>query len=163
MPSKFDYLVAAKATEKEISKRVKALENECKEEFLDEYRAKGVDRVRSTVFDSKAAYMTMAGGKPSELVEKFQLNDPQAMIDWMDEEKPETDSFATDNLEEFGKWWFYHTGECPEGCSVIRYESEPVEPTPRLTVKEDKVLPMLRENPNLLNDVQVLLLDEGGD
>lgn len=161
MPSKFDVLVAAKATEKEFSKRVKKLEDECKSEFMKRYREDGVDRMRSTVFDSKAAWMTLKGGKPSEKVTRFQLNDPDAAIDWMDETRPETDSFATDNIEQFCKWWFEHTGECPDGCVVLTYDSEPVEPTPCLTVKEAKVLPELQANPNILKEVNVLLLGSG--
>ena len=161
MANKFDVLVAAKATEKEFSKRVKALEDECKKELMDRYRSDGVDRMRSTVFDPKAAWMTLKGGKPSERVTRFQLNDMDAAIDWMDENRPETDSFATDNLEQFCKWWFEHTGECPDGCAVITYDSEPVEPTPCLTVKEAKVLPALQSNPTLLGEVNVLMLGEG--
>ena len=163
MATKFDLLVAAKATEKEFAKRVKSLETECKEEFMERYKAEGTDRMRSTVFDSKAAYMTMKGGKPSEKVEKFQLNDPDAAIDWMDETRPKTDGFATANLGEFCKWWFYKTGECPDGCTVITYDSEPVDPTPCLVVKEAKVLPALQANPNLLGEVNTLLLEDGGE
>lgn len=161
MPTKFDVLVAAKATEKEFAKRVKALETECKDEFMERYRADGTDRMRSTVFDPKAAWMTMKGGKPSERVDRFQLNDQDAAIEWMDETRPETDSFATANLEEFCRHWFYSTGECPDGCSVITYDSEPVEPTPCLYVKEAKVLPALQANPHLLGEVNTLLLMEG--
>ena len=148
MATKFDLLVAAKATEKEFSKRVKRLEDECKAEFVEEYRTNGSDRKRSTVFDSKAAWMTMKGGKPSEHVTRFQLNDYQEAVDWMDETRPETDSFAQDNLERFCEWWFFHTGECPDGCTVIEYESEPVEPTPALTVKETAVLDELKKEKN---------------
>ena len=161
MPSKFDVLVAAKATEKEFSKRVKALEDEVKSEFMDNYRSSGVDRMRSTVFDAKAAWLTLKGGKPSVKVTRFQVNDPQAVIDWMDEQRPDTDCFAQDNLEQFAKWHFENTGECPDGCVVITYDSEPVEPTPCLTVKEDKVIPALKDNPNLLGEVNVLMLEGG--
>lgn len=161
MTTKFDVLVAARATEKEFAKRVKALETEVKQEFMDRYRADGTDRMRSTVFDSKAAWMTLKGGKPSERVTRFQVNDMQEVIDWMDENRPETDSFARDNLAQFAQWWFEHTGECPDGCSVITYDSEPVEPVPVLTVKEAKVLPALQDNPSMLADVNVLLLGDG--
>jgi len=162
MATKFDVLVAAKATEKEFAKRVKALEDECKEEFMERYRADGTDRMRSTVFDPKAAWMTLRGGRPSERVRRFQLNDPQAAIDWMDAARPETDGFAQDNLERFCEWWFMQTGECPDGCTVLEYDSEPVEPTPALTVKEAKVLPALKANAALLGEVNTLLLEEGG-
>lgn len=163
MPTKFDVLVAAKATEKEFAKRVKALENECKAEFMERFKADGTDRMRSTVFDPKAAFMTMRGGKPSETVTRFQMVDAQSVINWMDEARPETDSFATDNLAQFAQWWFERTGECPDGCTVITYDTEPVDPTPALTVKEANVLPALQANPHLLGEVNTLLLMEGGD
>ena len=163
MATKFDVLVAARATEKEFAKRVKALENECKEEFIENYKANGTDRMRSTVFDGKAAWMTMKGGKPSVPATKFQLNDPDLFVDWMDAQKPETDSFAQDNMAQFAEWWFNKTGECPDGCVVINYDTEPVEPTPALTVKEALVLPALQANPNLLGEVNTLLLGDGDD
>lgn len=161
MATKFDLLVAAKATEKEFSKRVKVLENECKEEFKREFAELGIDRKRSTVFDQKAAWMTMKGGKPSEHVSRFQVTDQQKVVDWMDETRPETDSFASANLEQFAKWWFEHTGEMPDGCDVIEYDTEPVEPTPALTVKEALVLPAIQENPELFGEVNQLLLGDG--
>ena len=161
MATKFDVLVAAKATEKEFSKRVKALETECKQEFMDEYRESGVDRKRSTVFDPKAAWMTLKGGKPSEKVTRFQLTEPDRFVDWMDENRPETDTFAQANMAQFAEFWFHQTGECPDGCQVITYDSEPVEPTPALTVKESMVLPALQENQNILGEVNRLLLGDG--
>ena len=160
MTTKFDVLVAAKATEKEFSKRVKALENECKEEFVANYKATGNDRKRPTAFDSKAAWMTMKGGKPSEHVVKFQMYDAGEMTDWMDENKPDTDSFAQANLAEFALWWFETTGECPDGCTVVEYDSEPVDPTPALTVKEASVLADLKENAALSGVVARFLLED---
>ena len=160
MATKFDVLVAAKAMEKEISKRVKELESECKAEFKERFKADGTDRMRSTVFDPKAAYMTMRGGKPSETVTRFQMNDAQAVIDWMDEARPDTDSFATDNLAQFAQWWFEHTGECPDGCTVMTYETEPTEPTPALVVKEAAILPaLLTEQQGILKEANVLMLE----
>lgn len=161
MATKFDVLVAAKATEKEFSKRVKALETECKEEFMEEYRSSGTDRKRSTVFDPKAAWMTLKGGKPSEKVTRFQLNDPDAFTDWMEENRPETDTFAQANMAQFAEFHFLQTGECPDGCAVITYDTEPVEPIAALMVKEAMVLPALQENPNLLGEVNQLLLGDG--
>jgi len=161
MPTKFDVLVAAKATEKEFAKRVKALEGECKDEFREKYRSEGTDRMRSTVFDPKAAFMTMKGGKPSERVTRFQMVDAQAMTDWMEEVRPETDGFAQDNLAQFAEWWFASTGECPDGCTVITYDSEPVEPTPALVVKEAMVLPALRDMPQLAAITSSLMLGDG--
>ena len=161
MPTKFDVLVAAKATEKEFSKRVKALESACKSEFMERYRMDGTDRMRSTVFDQKAAWMTLKGGKPSEHVTRFQVNDLDKVVDWMDAQRPETDSFATDNIAQFAQWWFEHMGELPDGCELFEYDTEPTEPTPALTVKEAMVLPALRDMPQHTNVTQALLLEDG--
>lgn len=160
-PTKMDYLAAAKAVSKEINSRVKALEDECKAEFLAEYKATGTDRKRFPLFGNKAGYMGIREGKPSEKVTRFQMVDPQEVIDWMDENRPETDSFAQDNLAQFAQWWFEHTGECPDGCTVVTYDSEPGEPTVTLTVKEKVVIPMLAENNLLAGEVNRLLLGDG--
>ena len=163
MDAEFEVLVAAKAKEKDFSKRVKRLEEKVKADFMADYRANGTDRKRSTVFDPKAAWLTMKGGKPSERVTRFQLVDPDAFTDWMDENRPETDTFAQANMAQFAEFWFHQTGECPDGCTVIEYDSEPVEPTPALTVKEDKVLKALDENPNLLAEVRQFMLGDGNE
>ena len=142
-PTKLDMLFAAKAAQKEIAARVKALEDEVKAEFAEEYRAGGTDRKRSTYFGKSAGWLTMKDGKPSEHVRRFQCVDYEAAARWFDENRPDTDGFAADNLERFCEWWMAQTGECADGCTVIEYDTEPGEPTPALTVKEKVVLPML--------------------
>ena len=160
-PTAIDNLFAAKAVSKEIDKRVKELEDEVKAEAIADYKSGGSDRKRSRIFGNKAGYLTIKEGKPSERVTRFQLVDVQEATDWMDGAKPDTDSFAQDNLELFCKWWFERTGECPDGCTVIAYETEPGEPTAILSVKEKVVLPMLMENGELFGEVNQLLLGDG--
>lgn len=163
MATKLDMLFAAKAVSKEINNRVGKLEAEVKEEMLEEYLENGNDRKRSPLFGKGAGYLGVQEGKPSEKVTKFQVVDPQAVIDWMDEQRPDTDCFAQDNLELFAKWHFEHTGECPDGCTVITYDSEPGKPIVKLMVKEKVVLPMLQENMALSGEVNELLLGDGGE
>ena len=160
-PTRIDNLFAAKAVGKEIDRRVKELEDEVKAEAIAEYKNGGSDRKRSRIFGNKAGYLTIKEGKPSERVTRFQLVDVQEATDWMDATKPDTDSFAQDNLELFCKWWFEHTGECPDGCTVITYDTEPGEPTAILSVKEKVVLPMLMENGELFGEVNQMLLGDG--
>lgn len=160
-PTKVDNLVAAKAVVKEVDRRIKRFEDEVKAEFIEEYKNGGADRKRSRIFGNKAGYLTIKEGKPSERVTKFQLVDVQEATDWMDEAKPDTDSFAQDNLEQYCQWWFERTGECPDGCTVITYDTEPGEPTAILSVKEKVVLPMLMENRELFGEVNQLLLGDG--
>ena len=62
-----------------------ALEKECKEELLREYRENGNDRKRSPMFGKEAGYIGIQQGRPSEHVTRFQLVDPDAFVDWMDE------------------------------------------------------------------------------
>ena len=159
-PTKLDILFAAKAVSKEIGNRVKALEDEVKAEFVEEYETNGTDRKRSPMFGSKAGCLTMKEGAKSERVRRFQMNDAQKVIEWMDEQRPDTDCFASDNLAQFAEWWFRQTGECPDGCTVIEYDSEPGKPTPVLQVKEKVVLPMLAEDNLLSGEVNQLLLGE---
>ena len=160
-PTKVDNLVAAKAVVKEVDRRIKRFEDEVKAEFIEEYKNGGADRKRSRIFGNKAGYLTIKEGKPSERVTKFQLIDVQEATDWMDEAKPDTDSFAQDNLEQYCQWWFERTGECPDGCTVITYDTEPGEPTAILSVKEKVVLPILMENRELFGEVNQLLLGDG--
>ena len=160
-PTKVDNLVAAKAVVKEVDRRIKRFEDEVKAEFIEEYKNGGADRKRSRIFGNKAGYLTIKEGKPSEHVTRFQLVDVQEATDWMDEAKPDTDSFAQDNLEQYCQWWFERTGECPDGCTVITYDTEPGEPTAILSVKEKVVLPMLMENKELFGEVNQLLLGDG--
>jgi len=161
MPTKIDALFAAKAVGKEINGRIKALEDEVKADALEQYERDGTDRQRSHLFGNKAGYLTIKEGKPSEHVERFTVTDVQALIDWYEESKPEIECFVADNIEEFAKWHFENTGECPEGCSFIQYESEPGQPTPVLTVKEKVVLPILAENRELSESVANMLLSGG--
>lgn len=163
MATKLDTLFAAKAVSKEINNRVNALEMECKEELLREYRENGNDRKRSPMFGKEAGYIGIQQGRPSEHVTRFQLVDTDAFVDWMDEAKPETDTFAQANMAQFAEFWFHQTGECPEGCTVIEYESEPGEPIAKLMVKEKVVLPMLQENAGMLGEVNRLLLGDGDE
>ena len=161
MATKLDTLFAAKAVSKEINARVNELEKECKAELLQEYKESGNDRKRSPMFGKEAGYIGIQEGKPSEHVVRFQLNDPDAFVDWMDEAKPETDTFAQANMAQFAEFWFHQTGECPEGCTVIEYDSEPGEPIVKLMVKEKVVLPMLQDNAGMLVEVNQLLLGDG--
>lgn len=159
MDSKYERLYAAKAIMKEMDGEYKKLERECKEELLSEYREDGTDRKRSTLFGGKNAYMSVVEGKPSETAERFDVVDMQSLVDWMDETRPDTDPFAADNLAQFAEWYFRETGEVPDGCRLLTYQTEPKEPTVRLVVKEDAVIPILRESGMLQGGFQLLLGD----
>lgn len=157
---KYEVLYAAKAAEKEIGKRVKALETECKREVLDAYGRDGIDRKRSTVFGSKNAYITVQEGKPSEEAERFDVIDIQALTDWMDETRPDTDCFAADNLAAFAEWHFRSTGEMPDGCRLLRYRTEEKPPIAKLIVKDEPVLEAVSGNPELSSEVGRFLLGD---
>ena len=162
-PTKLDLLFASKAMAKEINARVKELEDECKAELLEEYETSGNDRKRSPFFGKEAGYIGVQEGKPSEKVTRFQMVDADAVIDWMDATRPETDSFATANLAQFAEWWFEHMGEVPDGCTVITYDSEPGRPIVKLVVKEQVVLPKLAESHELKVATSTLMLGDGSN
>lgn len=163
MMDKYEVLYAAKAVQKEIDKRVKTLENECKDEVLKCYLEEGIDRRRSKVFDPKAAYITVQAGKPSEEAQRFDVIDIDALTDWMDETRPDTDCFAADNLAMFAEWYFRTTGEVPDGCRLLRYETEPKPPIAKLVVKDAVVLETLRDKSLLAGEVNQFLLGDGDD
>lgn len=160
--NEYETLFAAKAVVKEINSRYKELEDGCKRRLLEEYERDGTDRKRSRLFGSKNAYLTVQEGKPSEHVQKFDVTDIDALNDWMDREKPETDTFASANIAQFAEFWFRMTGECPDGCTYMDYDTDPGKPIVKLVVKEGAVLPELVKQAELSAGVSRLLM-EGGD
>ena len=156
-----DELFAVKSAAKKIAARANAFEQAAKAQMLDEYRTNGNDRKRSPLFGKEAGYLGVQEGKPSEHVTKFQLADPDAFVDWMDEAKPETDTFAIANMADFAEFWFHQTGECPDGCTVIEYDSEPGDPIVKLVVKEDVVLEKMRTQEGMADNVMNYLLGTG--
>lgn len=156
-----DYLFAVKAAVKEINARANAFEQAAKSQMLEEYKTTGNDRKRSPMFGKEAGYLGIQEGKTSEHVTRFQLVDPDAFVDWMDEAKPETDTFAMANMADFAEFWFHQTGECPDGCTVVEYESEPGEPIAKLVVKEKVVIEKMREREGMADDVTNYLLGTG--
>lgn len=158
--SRYEQLYATKAIMKTLDKEYRKLEGECKRELLEEYAQDGTDRKRSKMFGGKNAYMSVVEGKPSETAERFDVVDMQSLVDWMDETRPDTDPFAADNLAQFAEWYFRETGEVPDGCRLLTYQTEPKEPTVRLVVKESAVIPILRDG-GMLEGGFRLLLGEG--
>lgn len=164
-PTKVDRYFAVKAVLKRLEAEAKKLENEVKDDLARRYMEDGTDRMRSPMFGSKAGSLSVVtqDPEPPELVEKFQVVDASVLEDWYDEQKPETDGFAMDRLAEFAEWWFVQTGECPEGCTVIRYETEGKPggiKYVRADVKDKVVIPLLQST-NVLGEVNRLLLGEG--
>ena len=141
-----DILWAKKAIVKQLTAEVKEDEQALKAQAIEDYKAGRGGQVRSPMFGNKSGYITVKEGKPPEHVTRFQVDDPQKLVDWMDEARPDTDCFAADNLELFAKWHFEHTGELPDGCHVFEYDTEQGEPTATFAVKEGVVIPMLRDN-----------------
>lgn len=144
-PTKIDRLFAAKAVLKAAEAEVKMLEAECKDALMDRYLEDGTDRVRSPFFGKEAGYLGIQEGKASERKIRMYVADEQAVVDWMDETRPETDGFASDNLEAFCIWWFENTGEDIPGFNRIEYDTEPGKPIAKLVVKEKVVIPIMRE------------------
>ena len=161
--NKFEKLFAAKAVVKEINSRLSELEKECKAELLEEYEKDGTDRKRSRIFGSKNAYLTVQEGKPSEEAERFDVTDPNALLDWFEEAEVDTWKFAYDHVREYAEWHFRKTGECPDGCTLLRYMTEPTAPIVKLCVKEKAVLPILQEQAEMLEGTNRLLLGDGDD
>ena len=164
--NKIDRLFAAKAVSKEIDKRVKELEAECKDELMEEYLRTGNDRRRSVAFGDKAGYLSVRKSEASAAWDEtsFRVLDEDELSDWMDRDRPDTDGFAAAHLPQFALWWFESTGECPPGCAteVIRHEAEPPKACGvTMSVKEDVVIPIMLDQ-GLLSSPELLML-EGGE
>lgn len=159
-PTKIDRLFAAKALLKKLDAEVKILESECKGELLEQYLEDGeTTQKRSRFFGTKAGCLSLTPGVSKREVREY-VADSQEVIDWIDDEHPDTDAFAKSHLEEFCSWWFKETGEAIPGFNRIEYMSEPGIPTVKLTVREKVVIPMLMESGMLEGSVRYLL---GGD
>lgn len=164
-PNKVDRYFAAKSVLKKLEVEVKLLEDEIKGELAEKYLEDGTDRLRSPMFGAKAGSISVVASEPEppELVEEFKVIDEDDLLDWIDETDPDTSGFAVDRLRDFAAWWFADTGECPGGCTVVRYETQG-KPAGikyvRAQVKEDVVIPLLQST-NLLGEVNQMLLGDG--
>ena len=170
MKTEADRLFAEEAVLKEVNKRHKANVDAIKARAIEDYKAGRGGQVRSPLFGNKAGYITVKEGKPAETVREFQMVDAQVLTDWMEENPPSFESldcFAADHLELFAEWHFRQTGEVPEGCTVLEYETPPKEPTATFVVRENEIIPRLLEDSELRaelfggSDITPLL--EGGD
>lgn len=162
-----DRLFAEEAVLKEVNRRHKENVDALKARAIEDYKQGRGGQVRSPLFGNKAGYITVKEGKPSETVREFQMVDAQAVTDWMDETRPDTDCFAADNLALFCEWWFAHTGEVPEGCTVIEYETVAKEPSATFAVKEKEIIPKLLQDSELraqlFGGAEIARLLEGGE
>lgn len=152
-----------KAVVDELTDEYKAHDRALKERFLE--MTDGMDKAQqySDVFGELCS-LSKVKGKPSEDAVRYDVTDQQAVIDWMDEQRPETDGFAQDNLKAFCMWWFEHTGECPPGFAAIPYKTIAQPPSAKWVTKRDarpKMFEILRDEfgfeldaamPNLLGD-----------
>lgn len=157
-PTKLDRLFAAKAVLKAAQKKVSDLEAECKQELLEEYETSGNDRKRSPVFGKDAGYLGIQVSEKKRDVREY-VADRAAVEKWVKEAKPDFADFAMDNLDTFCSWWFMQTGEAIPGFERIEVVT-PATPVPKLVVKEQVVIPMLREA-NVLDGVGRYLLGDG--
>lgn len=160
---RFEQLFAAKAVAKAFQDEVvKPLEEECKATALRDFEEQGIDRRRSKVFDPKSAYVSVVAGEEGGDAEKFEVVDGQELCDWFEECDADWRGFAVANIEQFAEWHFLTTGECPDGCHVLRYRAEGKKPYARVVAKPEKVLPVLREHMELMEGIGLPMLLEGG-
>lgn len=154
-PTDMDKLCVAKSIEKKWHEEmVEPLESKVKEDLLRRKEEEGIDKITTSKFlgfDGGTMLLQKRKGKPGEQGEKFAVYDVQALVDWMDAEKPDTDCFAADNIELFAEWYFKDTGEMPDGCKLVPFSSPG---TP------DKLIPTFK--PNVDYTIQALL-DAGGN
>lgn len=155
--TEFDVLVAEEA----VLKKANAIHKERVERMKAEAVANGTP-MRSKLFGLKVAGIDLVDGKPAERDVRYQLTDPQRAIDWMDETRPDTDSFAQDYLELFCEWWFVHTGELPDGFDAIEYETEEKPVTAKFLIRKrefvDVIINKMLETPQLAEPVRARLL-----
>jgi len=161
-----DILFAKKAVVKKLQADLKAEEDAAKEAAIDDWKAGKGGQVRSPLFGNKAGYITVKEGADPRTVEEFHVVDRDALYEWFDREDLETDGFAYDYIDEFAEWHLKATGECPDGCTAVRYETEKGEPTAAFTVKEKVVIERILSDESVrqaLAGSVPLMLEGGGD
>jgi len=136
--------------------------HKAKVDMLKNQAVENATPMRSKLFGLKTGGIDLVDGKPPETVVSYSLSEPQKVIDWMDETRPETDGFASDNLAAYCQWWFEHTGELAPGFYRNEYQTEGKPMSARFVVrKADDVIAVLREKPELAQETLHSLL--GGD
>ena len=125
--------ILAKAVIKKFSDEVaEPLERQAKEELVEDYRRNGTTSRATPNLGGKLGSLYIKEGKavPEETIDEFVVEDEQAVVDWMDETRPDTDCFAQDNIRQFAEWHFMNTGEEVPGCRLVKrtvggYRTEP--------------------------------------
>lgn len=163
-PTKIDKLLALKAVKSKVDEEYKLLEGECRQELLEAYEKDGTDRKTSPYFGPDAGKFSIKrikGKKPETGVE-FNMCDDEALAEWLESNHDAALRYAILNGADFGRYWFYFTGELPEGISRVEYE-EPGTPDTLLaqvySFKPDIVIEKL--GGNLLEMTNELLLGDG--
>ena len=158
--------ILAKAVSKKFNDEVvEPLESQAKAELLEDYRKNGTtNRSTPNLGDSLGSlYIKKGKHVPEETVSVFVVDDEQAIVDWMDETRPDTDSFAAANVKEFASWYFFDTGEMPPGCR-LRDESHggyDTEPTAVLKPDYKKIDEAFAQQ--LEAATRMMLVDGGSD
>lgn len=157
----------AKAVAKKFNDEfVEPLETQAKQELLEDYKTNGTDRRTTPNLGDGMGKLYVKAGKtiPSEEKKRFVVYDKQALDDWMDAERPDTDCFVSENIEQFAEWYAYNsgTGEVPDGCRVEEYTAEgyTTAPTAVLTPNYAKIYEAFAPQ---LDGVARLMLEGGYD
>ena len=131
--------------EEAILKRANAMHKD----RVDALKAKAIEEgtpMRSKLFGLKSGGIDLVEGKKPEPFVRYALSDPQKATDWMDENRPDTDCFAQDNLELFCRWWLENTGELIPGFDKYEGMTEGKPISARFTVrKPDEVIEKMQE------------------
>lgn len=140
------------------------LEQQAKAELLEEYRKSGTDRRSTPNLGDKMGSLYIKAGKhvPEERFSVFEVDDEQAVVDWMDESRPDTDSFAANRPKEFAEWYFFTTGELPPGCSMKEHVRGGYDLDPIAVLKPDYKKIEAAFAPQF-EAVQTLMLEGGPD
>ena len=164
--TEFDILVGEEAVLKEMTARHKERADRLKQQAI----AEGTP-MRSKVFGLKVAGIDLVEGSEPEPFTRYQLTDPQKAIDWIDANRPDTDGFASANLEAFCIWWLENTGEKPDGLDIIEGMTEGKPVTAKFAIRKrdyvPKILDKMRNTPEISGQVvmtlvgETLLLEEG--
>jgi len=121
MAENIDRYIAAKWLKGKVDGLCKEAEADMSAELSELNETTGAIDIGSKLFEG--AHFAYSKTRAKNVTE-YNLSDALAFADWLIENPEACNAYAQYNAEAFGKWWFEHTGEVPDGVSRVEYRQE---------------------------------------
>lgn len=161
-PTPIDRYYAAECIKREVDK----VHKEAKAaaiDYLDAAREEGRTSLISTYFGEDAGEYKRGKTRAKTVIE-YGVSGMGGFDDWCADNPQALHLFAMNHAEQFGQWWFEHTGELPDGISRVDTEEPPHLKAPQIYRYDHELIKAkLAEGGNLLEGANKLLLGDGDE